>query len=228
MSAEIGIRAKRIAKREGSRAAERPIAQDRFHWIVALLCSWFVLGAYLDAWAHNNLAQPETFFTPWHAVLYSGAGAVMVFVAATQLRNTLKGHSIWRSLPDGYGLTLVGLIGFALGGLGDMLWHTAYAIGLTAMRREFRFIPGTILTGLIADVLNHWLQPSTGRHAMMQVFAFCVPFVFHLFYFAALSLTSGTWWTIHMWLGMTFISGIVGVALTMLLLLGWQPADESG
>jgi hypothetical protein len=27
---------------------------------------------FLDAWAHNNLAQLETFFTPWHAVLYSG------------------------------------------------------------------------------------------------------------------------------------------------------------
>jgi hypothetical protein len=40
--------------------------------VTALLCVWFTLGLFLDAWAHNNLPGLETFFTPWHAVFYSG------------------------------------------------------------------------------------------------------------------------------------------------------------
>ena len=32
---------------------------------------WAVTGLFLDGWSHNH-HRPETFFTPWHAVLYSG------------------------------------------------------------------------------------------------------------------------------------------------------------
>jgi len=43
----------------------------RFEWTVVVLCTWLMAGAYLDAWAHRHLARLETFFTPWHAILYS-------------------------------------------------------------------------------------------------------------------------------------------------------------
>ncbi len=33
---------------------------------------WLIIGVFVDGWAHMNLAQLETFFTPWHALFYSG------------------------------------------------------------------------------------------------------------------------------------------------------------
>ncbi len=361
MSAEAGLtHARPQVAAERKQLAGRPVATPRFHWTVALLSGWFVLGAYLDAWAHSNIAQLETFFTPWHGVLYSGAAATMLFVAYSHVRNYLRGHQLQLALPDGYGLTLAGLLGFAIGGIGDMLWHTAFGIerdveaaispthlllvisglfvvsgplragwrrartdspqglaqwgpvvlsltltlmwlmtlpqvlhplvrvyaasgeamsaaggrsdrylgqvlgaasillnttilmglvllavrrwrlppgaltfmftvygfGLCAMQSQWRFIPGVIATGLTAEALLRLLKVSTERPLSVQIFAFAVPVVFHLAYFLTLSLSGGTWWTIHMWLGMTFISGLVGVLLTMLLLPSWQPAEQ--
>lgn len=129
MSTDAGLASSpvRMAQPE-SVSLKRPVATNRFHWIAALLCCWFVTGAYLDAWAHNNVPKLETFFTPWHAVLYSGAAVVFGFMTLTQVRNNAKGYHVFRSMPEGYGLTLAGLIGFAVGGVGDMLWHTAFGI----------------------------------------------------------------------------------------------------
>src|SRR3546814_2102438 len=45
---------------------------------------WMVVGLFLDGWAHDN-NKPESFFTPWHGVLYSGFAAATlaaVLVAA--------------------------------------------------------------------------------------------------------------------------------------------------
>jgi hypothetical protein len=32
-------------------------------------------GAFLDNWPHAHIATLDTFFTPWHGVLYSGYAA---------------------------------------------------------------------------------------------------------------------------------------------------------
>src|SRR5215813_7543686 len=42
-----------------------------FEWAVAFFATWFVIGSYLDGWAHTH-RLPDSFFTPWHAVIYSG------------------------------------------------------------------------------------------------------------------------------------------------------------
>ena len=53
-----------------------------FDWLMAGLGAWLIGGLYLDGWAHIHVPALETFFTPWHAVLYSGyiAGAVALAV----------------------------------------------------------------------------------------------------------------------------------------------------
>ncbi len=54
-------------------APESPQSSVRFDWIMALVSIWWMGGLFVDAWAHSNVPQLETFFTPWHAVLYSGS-----------------------------------------------------------------------------------------------------------------------------------------------------------
>ena len=103
-------------------------ASKAFEWTVVVLCTWLLAGAYLDAWAHRHLTRLETFFTPWHAVLYSGLFALLVFLLGTALRNQARGTEPDRMLPTGYGLSLVGCALFGIGGVIDMFWHLRFGI----------------------------------------------------------------------------------------------------
>src|ERR1700716_4070271 len=99
-----------------------------FEWTVVALSIWVMAGAYLDAWAHRYLARLETFYTPWHAVLYSGMLALLIFLGTTALRNQARGSEPDRMLPTGYGLSLAGCALFGIGGVIDMFWHLRFGI----------------------------------------------------------------------------------------------------
>jgi len=97
-----------------------------FDWIATLLSLTFLGGVYLDGWAHSHGRVDDTFFTPWHAVLYSG------FLAMAAL---LLGRAVWRlargahwraALPDGYGLSLAGVALWLVGGPFDLAWHSVF------------------------------------------------------------------------------------------------------
>jgi len=96
-------------------------------WGVALFSTWFVTGLYLDGWAHAH-ALVDSFFTPWHAVIYSGfLGAACVLVGAGLLAR-LHRTPLRLALPVGYRLSLLGVGLFLLSGIGDMLWHLFFGI----------------------------------------------------------------------------------------------------
>lgn len=100
-----------------------------FELIYAILCTLFVGGIFTDGWAHNHVADLETFFTPWHAVLYGGyllAGGWLLFNLVK--KNRLAGAAWRKSLPEGYGLSFIGACVFFLSGNGDLLWHTFFGI----------------------------------------------------------------------------------------------------
>ena len=114
----------------------------RFDLASNLLSLWFMIGLFLDGWAHNHIAELETFFTPWHGVLYTGYFAVAGLIVWTQLRNVLKGYAFARALPRGYFLSLAGVVLFLFGGAGDMLWHETFGIEQNA---EALFSPTHLL-----------------------------------------------------------------------------------
>lgn len=328
----------------------RPAGGSRFDWLMVALCAWPLGGAYLDAWAHNHI-RLETFFTPWHAVLYSGFLAYTVGLLAVLVTNRRRGYAWRRALPQGYGLSLLGIGLLAVGGPGDMLWHLAFgielrldaalspthlllagAIGLIvsgplraawhqrtgtfggwmdqlplllsltftlslftlitqfahpfvrpyaaishetlnpeygqtlgvlsivmqtgllmgtvllAMRRwrlvpgavtlvftlnaallslmqyQFQFILVALAAGVVADLLAWWLRPSATHPEALRLFAFAVPVVLYLLYFAALMLTGGIWWTIHFWMGATVLAGVTGWLLSYLVVPPASPA----
>jgi hypothetical protein len=100
----------------------------RYDALVAVLCAVFLGGAYLDVWAHVHVPELETFFTPWHAVFYAGFFAIAAVTVAPLLRRRVPGMPWSRALPDGYDLSVIGILVFALGGLLDMLWHIVFGI----------------------------------------------------------------------------------------------------
>lgn len=109
-------------------ATPRSIGGVRFDWAVIALSSWFLGGVYLDGWAHHHIPELETFFTPWHGVLYSGFLATAALLVATLIRNNVRGHAWRQALPAGYMLSLLGVPIFLAGGVGDMIWHELFGI----------------------------------------------------------------------------------------------------
>lgn len=90
---------------------------------------FLVGGVFTDGWAHFNRPGLETFFTPWHAILYSGLGAMTLWLTAVAWRASGGDpRAVRASLPRGYGLAFVGAALFALGGLTDLLWHQIFGI----------------------------------------------------------------------------------------------------
>jgi hypothetical protein len=126
----------------------RPIASFRTDVTTTLLSVWFVLGLFLDAWAHANVPQLESFFTPWHAVFYSGFAATGAWILWTVWGNIQRGRTGIAAVPLGYGLTMVALPLFAVSGFADFLWHTFLGIESTT---DIFFSPSHL--GLIASMV---------------------------------------------------------------------------
>jgi hypothetical protein len=86
--------------------------------------TWIVSGLFLDGWSHG-VHKPETFFTPWHALLYSGFGASVAWSVWDARRMRSRGE------PEGDGvdqLASVGVLMFGIGMVGDFIWHTLFGI----------------------------------------------------------------------------------------------------
>jgi hypothetical protein len=130
---------------------ESPPRSVRFDWIMVLLTIWGIGGLFLDGWAHAHLPQLETFFTPWHALLYSGYLAVAATLViktisnlklaasgerasgaslslVTLIRNSARGFRWLEAVPAGYGLSLLGVGLFAVSGVADLTWHLLFGI----------------------------------------------------------------------------------------------------
>jgi hypothetical protein len=96
---------------------------------MAAILGWLVGGLILDIWAHHHIASTlETFFTPWHGVLYSGLLAVGTYLLGGALRSPRRDGALSPRLPPAYQTALVGVGVFALGGLADLAWHLAFGV----------------------------------------------------------------------------------------------------
>jgi len=109
---------------------------------------WMVVGLFLDGWAHDN-NEPESFFTPWHGVLYSGFLAATLAALAVARRHR-PGVGVLETLPRGHGLTLAGLAVFAVGAFGDLAWHETLGVevGVEALLSPTHLL--LLVAGLVA------------------------------------------------------------------------------
>jgi hypothetical protein len=303
-----------------------------------------LVGLYLDGWAHRHIPDLESFFTPWHGVLYAGFFATFGLLGGIAWRNHARRWPWAQSVPAGYGLSLVGMALFFAGGLGDLVWHTIFgieakieallspthlvlAIGgtligagpfraawhragpraglipllpmllslafgwsvltfftqfahsfvhpwaggslppngaffhqslelagillqsalmtgllllavwrwalpfgsltlvvtlnallMSSLELLYGFVVVGLLAGLGGDLLVRWLQPSSLRPLRLRLFAGALPALYYALYFLGLKLTTGVWWSIHLWTGAIVLAGLVGWLLSYLLL----------
>ena len=100
----------------------------KFNFGILFFILWTYIGIHMDGWAHVNIPELETFFTPWHAAFYSGFMGILIFVAVNAILTHRKGKLWKQSLPRGHGLTFIGILIFFASGIGDMIWHILFGI----------------------------------------------------------------------------------------------------
>ena len=142
--------------------AMRPATTRRQDTITVLLALWLMIGLFVDGWAHNNLDQIETFFTPWHALFYSGFTATALWIAWLVARERSAGRTWREAIPRGYEGSVAGVIIFGIGGVGDWLWHTIFGIevSIDALLSPTHLI---LLTGILlifsGPLRSAWSDP---------------------------------------------------------------------
>ncbi|MBP7114258.1 MAG: hypothetical protein KBA40_02275 [Candidatus Peribacteraceae bacterium] len=348
MSSSLKLRSLQKQHEEVSRATEPRVPTAREMWAVTLTCFWFLSGLFIDGWAHIHRPELESFFTPWHAVFYSGyAATALTLLLIIWLARKRQGGTFMESIPHGFGYALIGAAVFAIGGVGDMAWHELFGVeanieallspthlvlavsmglmlstglrvwckttppigvpnfltqlpmllsgamtlsliwfmtnfshfiiprasslppedpivadmsqniaitgylfhiavitgvilfiarrariatgGFTTiftlsilemalMRDGLAFVPAGFATGVLADILARRLHPFELHRREVRMFAFIIPAAFFTAYFLTLSLTSGIWWTVHLWTGSIVMSGLTGLLVSFLVL----------
>lgn len=88
--------------------------------------AWVVLGLFVDGWAHNA-DKPETFWSPWHALLYSGFVAGMLWGLVDNRRHTSTWTAAAREMTSER-VAGLGILLFAGGGVADGVWHSIFGI----------------------------------------------------------------------------------------------------
>jgi hypothetical protein len=166
--------------------AAQPVGRITFDYGVVLLCGWFLFGLFLDGWAHNHGFVDDTFFTPWHAVLYSGYGAVGLLLVGTHFRNVSRGAAWGRALPPGYMLSLAGVLLFGAAGAFDFAWHELF--GFEA-NMEALLSPAHLLLAvgaflfLTGPLRAYWLRRTETNWRAMLPFVLALAFVASLLTF---------------------------------------------
>ena len=102
-------------------------ADFRFHWWATAAHVWILSGLFLDGWFHIR-SDVETFFTPWHGVMYSGVAVAVAVIGEQMLRGRRRGLSRREAVPVGYGLAVIGGAVFVGGAMADMIWHEVLGI----------------------------------------------------------------------------------------------------
>jgi hypothetical protein len=106
----------------------------------------------------------QSFFTPWHAVFYAGYAATASALVASLLRNHAQAYPWPLAVPAGYGLSLLGALIFAVGGVTDLIWHTLFGIeaGVEALLSPTHLALALGL-GLVASgpVRAAWRRPGS-------------------------------------------------------------------
>ena len=106
--------------------AATAVIEGPSHLIASALGGLVVVGVYLDGWAHL-LNRPDSFFTPWHDVLYSAVLALLGWLVVMGSRHGRRRGGAFQ-MPAGYGTALAGAVLFLAGGAADLLWHTMFGI----------------------------------------------------------------------------------------------------
>lgn len=195
----------------------------------AVFSTWSIVGLFLDGWSHRH-DKPETFFTPYHLVLYSGFAAAALWSAREAARQRRAGEAF--AVPGGR-LTILAAALIALGGGADMVWHEVFGVeadteALLSPTHLLLFVGGILLTsgpvraawsapGDVAPTLVEFLPRVVGLALATSIAAFVTQFVHP---FLADSFRPGD--AADVWIGGLFLQTVVLMVPLLTMLRRWR------
>jgi hypothetical protein len=106
----------------GARASAYGVTDRVLDYGMLLATSVLITGLFSDGWAHEHHLV-DTFFTPWHGVLYTGflLSALWPILVTVLARREARS---WRTaIPTGYEFAIFGGPLFIIGAAFDEFWH---------------------------------------------------------------------------------------------------------
>lgn len=103
----------------------------RERWVLVGASFWLIFGLQLDAFAHATIPDLESFWTPWHAVMYSGiaaCGLTLLWLLRSRLPEVVTYRSLLQETPKALRLPVIGMGLLLVGGGFDTLWHNLFGI----------------------------------------------------------------------------------------------------
>lgn len=137
----------------------KPRIDHAFSWVYALCCMVFIGGLYLDGWSHQHIFdQIDSFFNPWHGVLYGGYTLSALALVAWAFARKAKNESWVEAIPAGHKLSLIGVAIFSVGGLGDMLWHILFGFeqGIEGLISPSHLVLALGMALMFSGGMRHW------------------------------------------------------------------------
>ena len=110
------------------------IGEKFYDPIILILGMWCLIGLLIDAFAHIAGSVDDTFFTPWHAVWYSGSaayGTYMIYAIMPEggMRQLVsEPFKTLREIENQHKPGVYGIIIFAVSGFGDLIWHETLGV----------------------------------------------------------------------------------------------------
>ena len=140
----------------------------------------------------------------------------------TLVRESLPGNRWLQAIPDGYELSVLGLVIFGISGIGDLTWHL-----LLGIERSTEALLSPTHLGLALGIGLALTGPFS-----IRLFAFLVPLAFYSLYLVDLAIVGpiifqlGIVWSAPFWAGTPVIAGIAGFLLSFVMLPPAQPAED--
>ncbi len=116
-----------LLSQRGATAARQQLS-IREELVTCALGTWMLIGLYLDGWAHRNLDLKDSITTPWHAVFYAGYICFAAWIVWIVMRRVRDGQRGLDAVPVGYGVGLLGVVSFMIGGVADQVWHLTMGV----------------------------------------------------------------------------------------------------
>jgi hypothetical protein len=215
----------------GTHTARTTPGEDLITIAVSL---WMVVGLLVDAYKHSTDPQLETFWTPWHAIFYSGFLATAAWLLLITVRRQVPGRRFLDWAPPGHRLALLGIALFAAGGIGDAVWHSVLGVetSLDALLSPSHLL---LFVGMLlivsAPFQAAWLDTGVGRPSSFR--AFVAPLVsltfstaLVAFFFEYAWLPAIDWLPRQVYLPDSGIGeegavlGVLGIIVTTVILMG--------
>ncbi|MBX3002242.1 MAG: hypothetical protein KF893_27200 [Caldilineaceae bacterium] len=112
-----------------------------------------------------------------------------------------------------------------------LIWglHTAGMAVLDYERiSQFWLAVGMFVVVVVLDLLVWRFRTALRMSDNLRIFAFAAPVLLFAAYFAVLDRTEGIGWSIHLWTGSVFLTGVTGLLLSYLLMPPTIPVEEIG